>query len=126
MNGWNTKNERKIDFGKLIYNFKGPTHSINFGKFGGPIYIYNHMKNGDTTLLQIEKQQKGFKKELNEITSANPKHKSSCQQYIIENVKNLFNSRQKIVDLLNDNWRIRSESIYKSNEIKLREKNLKY
>ena len=93
----------KIDYGQFIYNFKGPTRPINLGKFGGPIYIYNHMKNGDTTLLQIEKQQKGFKKELNEITSANPKHKSSCQQYIIENVKNIFNSRQKIIDLLNDN-----------------------
>ena len=74
------------------------------------------MKNGDTALLQKEKQQKGFKKELNEITSGNPKHKSSGQQYIIENVKNLYNSRQKIIDLLNDNSRIRSEAINKSKQ----------
>ena len=40
-------------------------------------------------------------------------HKSSNQRYVIENVKNLSNSRQKIIDLLNDNSRIRSESIYK-------------
>ena len=79
----------KIDYGQLIYNFKGPTPPINFGKFGGPIYIYNHMKNGDTTLQQVEKQQKDFKKELNEITSGNPKHKSSGQVYLIEKVKNL-------------------------------------
>ena len=52
----------KIDFDRLIYNFKGPTSSINFGKFGGPMYIYGHMKNGDTTLQQVEKQQKDFKK----------------------------------------------------------------
>ena len=101
----------KIDYGQLIYNFKGPTPPINFGKFGGPIYIYNHMKNGDTTLQQVEKQQKDFKKELNEITLGNPKHKSSGQVYIIEKVKNLYNSRQKIIDLLNDNSKIRSESI---------------
>ena len=31
----------KIDFSNLTYNFKG---SINFGKFGGPMYIYGHMK----------------------------------------------------------------------------------
>ena len=67
----------KIDFDRLIYNFKGPTSLINFGKFGGPMYIYGHMKNGDTTLQQVEKQQKDFKKELNEITSGNPKHKSN-------------------------------------------------
>ena len=101
----------KIDFDRLIYNFKGLTSSINFGKFGGPMYIYGHMKNGDTTLQQVEKQQKDFKKELNEITSGNPKHKSSGQQYIIENVKNLYNSRQKIIDLLNDNLRIISKVI---------------
>ena len=50
----------KIDFDRLIYNFKGLTSSINFGKFGGPMYIYGHMKNGDTTLQQVEKQQKDF------------------------------------------------------------------
>ena len=55
----------KIDFSSLIYNFKGQTASINLGKFGGPVYIYGHMKNGDTTLQQVEKQQKDFKKELN-------------------------------------------------------------
>ena len=91
---------------------------MNFGKFGGPMYIYGHMKNGDTTLQQVEKQQKDFKKELNEITSGNPKHKSNSQLYIIENVKNLYNSRQKIINLLNDKSRIRCEAIYKSKQNK--------
>ena len=44
----------KIDFNNLTYNFKGQTASINFGKFGGPMYIYGHMKNGETT-QQVEK-----------------------------------------------------------------------
>ena len=50
----------KIDFSNLTYNFKGQIVSINFGKFEGPMYIYCHMKNGDTTLQQAEKQQKDF------------------------------------------------------------------
>ena len=50
----------KIDFDNLIYNFKGLTSSINCGKFGGPMYIYGHMKNGVTTLKQVEKRQKDF------------------------------------------------------------------
>ena len=54
-----------MDFGQLIYNFKGQIRPINFGKFGGPRYIYNHMKNGDTTLQKVEKQQKDFKKKKN-------------------------------------------------------------
>ena len=54
------KMSNRIDFDNLIYNFKGPTSSINCGKFGGPVYIYGHMKNSDTTLKQVEKQQKDF------------------------------------------------------------------
>ena len=83
------------------------------------------MKNGDTALLQKEKQQKGFKKELNEITSGNPKHKSSSQLQVIEHVKNLYNSRRKIIGLLNDNSRIRSESICKSKQNETKGKGLK-
>ena len=30
---------KESNYGKLIYNFEGPTPSINFGKFGGPIYF---------------------------------------------------------------------------------------
>ena len=104
---------------------KGTTPSINFGKFGGPMYIYGQMKKGDITLQQVEKQQKDFKKELNKITSGNPKHKSNSQLYVMENAKNLYNSRQKIIDLLNDNSRIRSEAIYKSKQNETEGKGLK-
>ena len=115
----------KIDFYHLIYNFKGPTAPINFGKFGCPMYIYGHMKKGDIILQQVEKQNKKFKKELNEITSGNPKHKSNNQLYVMEDVKNHYNSRQKIIDLLNDNSRIRSEAIYKSKQNETEGKGLK-
>ena len=52
--------------------------------------------------------------ELKEIRrgSKNPQTQSNT----IKNVKNLYNSRQKIVDLLNDNSRIRSEPIYKAKQ----------
>ena len=76
------------------------------------------MQKSDITLEHVENQQKDFKKELNEITSGNPKRKSNSQLYVIENAKNLYNSRQKISDLLNDNSRIRSEIIYKSKQYK--------
>ena len=115
----------KMNFSSLIYDFKGKTPSINFGIFAGPMYIYNHMKNGDTTLQQVEKQQKDFKKELNEIISVNPKHKSDNQLNVIKNVKNLYDSRQKIINLLNDNSKIRSEAIYKSKQNETKGKALK-
>ena len=46
----------KIDYSKLIYDFKGPTPPVDFAKFEGPIYIYDDMKDGKTTLQQVEKQ----------------------------------------------------------------------
>ena len=45
------------------------------------------------------------------MTSGNPKDKINSQLYVIKNAKNLYNSRQKTIDLLNDNLRIRSEPI---------------
>ena len=31
---------REINFNNLIYHFKGPSPSISFTEFGGPIYTY--------------------------------------------------------------------------------------
>ena len=98
------------------YKFKGPTKKINFTNYDGPMYTYDQLKKGEKTLKQVEKEQENFKSDLHEITSGNPKHKSESQLYTIKNVKNLYNSRQKIIDLLNDNSRIRSEVIYKANK----------
>ena len=119
---------KEIDYGNLVYNFKGPTTSINFTIFGGPMYTYNQLKNGEKTLQQVEEEQKDFKKDLNEINSGNPKHKSEKQLYTIKNVKNLYNTRQKIIDLLNDYSKIGSEAIYKAKKkiMKLKEQDLKY
>ena len=50
----------KIDFNNLTFNCKSQITSISFGKFGGPMYIHGHLKNGDTKLQQVEKQEKDF------------------------------------------------------------------
>ena len=116
---------REIDYNNLVYNLKGPTYPINFGLFRGPMFIYNHVKNGDTTLQQVEKEQKDFKKYLNEIVSGNPEHKSDNQSNVIKNAKNLYYSRQKTIDLLNHNAKIRSEAFYKSKQNETKVKGLK-
>ena len=43
----------------------------------------------------------------------------------IKNIKNLYDSRQKIINLLNDNSKTRSEAIYKSKQNETKEKGLK-
>ena len=47
---------REINYSNLVYNFKGPTTPITFTRFRGPMHTYNQLKNGDTTLQQVEKQ----------------------------------------------------------------------
>ena len=43
----------------------------------------------------------------------------------IKNIKNLYDSRQKIINLLNDNSKTRSEAIYKSKQNETKGKGLK-
>ena len=112
------KMSREINYNNLVYNFKVPTPSISFAKFGGPIYTYDQLKNGEKILQQVEEDQKYFYKVLNEITSGNSKRESEKQLYTIKNVRNLYESRPKIINLFNDNAKIRSEAIYKSKQKK--------
>ena len=63
-----------------------------------------------------EEDQEKFKREFSLIKSGNPKHKREMQLYIITNVKNLYDSRQKIIDLFNNYSKIKSESIYRSKQ----------
>ena len=66
-------------------------------------------------IKQYKRQKKSkikFKSRLGEITSGNSKHKRQYQLDTIKSVKNLYDSRQKVMNLFNDNAKIRSEAIY--------------
>ena len=54
------KMSKEINYGNLVYDFKGPTPSKRFVIFGGPIYTYNQSKNGGKSLQQVEEEQKYF------------------------------------------------------------------
>ena len=54
------------------------------------------MKNRSVSIEKIEEDQKQFKSKLNKITRGNPKYKSKDQLDGIENIKNLYNSREKV------------------------------
>ena len=66
-----------------------------------------------------------FKREFCQIKSGNPDHKSGKQLHTIKNVKNLYDSRQKIIDLFNSYSKIRSEALYKSKQNETKGKGLK-
>ena len=106
---------REIDFNNLTYHFKGSnTAPIIIIDFRGPMYIYNEIKKGNMSTEKIKEDQKQFKSKLNEITIRNPKHKAKDQLDTIKNIKNLYNSRDKIIKLYNDYAKIITEAIYKT------------
>ena len=99
--------------------------SINFTRYKGPFSLFKKIRDGDISLEMAEEDQKKFKREFGQIKSGNPDHKSDKQLYTIKNVKNLYDSRQKIMDLFNSYSKIRSEAIYKSKKNKTEIKGLK-
>ena len=84
---------REIDYYNLVYKFESPIKAISFTKFGGRMYTYYQLKKGENALQQVEKQQEDFKKDSNEITSGNPKHKNESQLHTTKNAENLYGSR---------------------------------
>ena len=73
----------------------------------------------------VEEDKKKIKRQFGQIKSGNPDHKSDKHLYTIKNVKNLYDSRQKIIDLFNSYSKVRSEAIYKSKQNETKGKGLK-
>ena len=101
---------KQIDFNNLTYYFKNYL-TINFVGFRGPMYTYNNIKNGNTSIEKIEEDQEYFKSNLSEITKGNTKYKSKVQLNTKENIKNVYKSREKVIKLCNDYAEIRSEAM---------------
>ena len=117
---------REIDCKNLNYDFTTKASgSINFTGYNGPFTLFKKIRDGDISLEMAEEDQKKFKREFGQIKSGNPDHKSDKQLYTIKNVKNLYDSRQKIIDLFNSYSKVRSEAIYKSKQNETKGKGLK-
>ena len=98
----------------MTYYFKGSSPSISFIKYEDPEDIYDEIKSGGATLQKKEKEKRKSKSELNEITRRDPKHKSKDHSDTIKNVQNLYDSRQKIIDLFHSDAKIRSKAIHEA------------
>ena len=86
---------RKIDYKNLNYDFTTKASgSINFTGYNGPFTLFKKIRDGDISLEMAEEDQKKF----GQLKSGNPYHKSDKQLHAIKNVKNLYDSRQKIID----------------------------
>ena len=115
----------ETNYDDLVYYFKGSSSPVSFIEYEDPLDIYDKIKNGDKIIQAAENEQKNKKKnkktkkiksKLSEITSGNPEHKSKDPLDAIKNVQNLYNSRQKNIDLFKDNAKIKSEAIYEAKQ----------
>ena len=76
--------------------------------------IFKNIHSGNKTLEDIEQEQNKFKKEINIIKQGNPKKRSEKQQETINNIENLYKSRQEVVNMFNNCARNMFKSIHKT------------
>ena len=72
------------------------------------------MYNGDIYLEDVEKEQTEIRKDLGLIKQGDPKDKLPEHKKTKNNVKNIYNSREKVVQMFNDYVKNLSKNIYES------------
>ena len=80
------------------------------------MYIYNNIQKGNTSIEKIEEDQNQFKSKLNEIITRDPGHKSKIQVDTMKNIKNIYNSREKVIKLYKDYANVRSEAMNRAKQ----------
>ena len=110
------KSLEPFNFYDLTYNFKdSKIPSVNFYEFKSPNTIFENTHNGNIALEDVEKDKK-LKTELGRIKQGGPKNKSPEQTKTINNINNLYNSREEVVQMFNDYAKNMSKNIYESKE----------
>ena len=80
------------------------------------MHIFKSIYNGDITLEDVEKEQIELKKDLGRIKQGDPKDKSPEQKKTVNNIKNIYNSREEVVQMFNNYAKSMSKSIYESKQ----------
>ena len=75
---------------------------IYFIGFKSPLHLCKNTFNSYETIEKAEKDKKQFRFALNEMARRNTKNKLKEQLTAIENIKNLYSSREKVFKLYND------------------------
>ena len=108
---------KPINFNDLTYHFKDlRIPSVGFIKVKGPLHTFKSIHNGDIPFEDIEKEQIEIKKDLGRIKQGDPIDKSEEQKKTIDNIKNLYNSRQEVFKMFNDYAKNMSKNIYDSKQ----------
>ena len=108
---------KRIDFNDLTYKFKDLRITpVGFIKFKGPMHIFKSIHNGDIPLEDIEKEQIELKRDLGRINRETHEINQKNKKTTVDNIKNLYNSREEVVKMFNDYARNMSRNIYDSKQ----------
>ena len=111
------RNSSEIDFNNLKYTFKDRINApIDFVGFKDPLHIFKSIHNEDITLEDVEKDQIKLKSGLGYIKQGNPKNWSENQNNVINNITNLYESREEVVQMFSNYANDMSRNIYKSKQ----------
>ena len=110
------KLDDSVDRDKLIYKYKGSTSDANFNKYIGATDLINKIKDGDISLKQAINDQYKLKSKLGDIKKGNPKRKLKKNLEVIENVDNLYDSRQAAIDIFIEYTERLSEARFRSKQ----------
>ena len=96
------KSFKAVNFYDLTYNFKdSKIPPVKFINFKGPKNIFKDIHDGNISLEDVEEEQKKLKAELGRIKQGNQKSRSLEQTETINNIENLYNSREGIAQMFN-------------------------
>ena len=111
------ESNESVDFYDVTYNFKDSRiPSVNFSKLKGPMHIFKSIYKGHITLEDVEKEEIELRIDLGRIKQGDPKDKSPEQKKTINNIKNLYNSREEVAQIFNDYAKNMSQCIYESKQ----------
>ena len=106
-----------VNFYDLTYEFKDSNiRSVKVIEYKDPNAIFKDIYDGNITLESVKNEQKKLKAELDSIKQGNPRDESEELKKTINNIKNLYNSREEVVKMFNDYARNMSKNIYDSKQ----------
>ena len=80
------------------------------------MHIFKSIHNGDKIIENIENEQIELKRDLGRIKQGDPRNRSEKQQNTIDNIENIYNSREEVIKMFNDYARNMSRNIYDSKQ----------
>ena len=78
--------------------------------------IFKSIYKRDINLEDVEKEQTELRKDLSRIKQGDPKDKSPKQKKTINNIKNLYDSKEKAVQIFHDYAKNMSKNICQNKE----------